>query len=95
MLAYLWADGDTQDRPELILVGNRTPVVDLEQTVAERQDRPIQSARDGLTGPIEWSVLCIMQIKLTVQSNVRWIIGREIPYTLTSVSHSCLRYSSH
>ena len=35
MLADLWADGDTQDHPELILVRTRTPVVVLAQTVAE------------------------------------------------------------
>ena len=35
MLADLWADGDTQDHPELILVRTRTLVVALEQTVAE------------------------------------------------------------
>ena len=44
MLAYLWADGDTQDRPELILARTRIPVVALEQTVAEG-DRPILGRR--------------------------------------------------
>jgi hypothetical protein len=50
MLAYLWADGDTQDRPELILARTRTPVVALQQTVAEGEDRPILG-RGGLAGP--------------------------------------------
>jgi hypothetical protein len=81
MLAHLWADRDTQDRPELILVRTRIRVVALEQTVAKgRTDQTTEVVWPVQFG-CKWFVLCITQIELTVQSHLRWIIGREIPYT--------------